>query len=70
MDIRNKYNHATMIMNNRSKRTGMLLDKWDYTGPDSNWENTTMYHVLMNGGRYKYILENDLNRLYTEVKPD
>jgi len=70
MDIRNKYNHATMIINNRSKRTGMLINKWDYTGPNSGWENTTMYRVLMSGGRYKYILENDLNRLYTEVKPD
>ena len=69
MDIRNKYGHATTIYNNRSKRTGMILNKWDYCGPDTKWEYTTMYHVLMSGGRYKLILENDLNRLYTEFKP-
>jgi hypothetical protein len=70
MDVTNKYGHATMIYNNRSKRSGMILHKFDYTGPDSNWENTTMYYILMSGGRYKYVLENNLNRLYTEVKPD
>jgi hypothetical protein len=70
MDIKNKYGHGTMIYNNRSKRSGMLLNKWDYIGPENNWQPTTMYHLLMSGGRYKYVIEENLNRLYTEVKPD
>jgi len=68
MDVKNKYGHATQIINNRSKRPGMIIDR-PYASIDSK-ELTVMYYVLMSGGRYKYILENDLNRLYTEVKPD
>jgi hypothetical protein len=70
MNIRNKYGHATTIKNNRTGKTGMLLEKWPYFGPENDWQETIMYRILMNGGRYKYILENDLNRLYTKVKPD
>ena len=68
MEVKNKYGHATTIINNRSKRTGMLLAKWNYVGPENNWQPTQMYHVLMSLGRYKYIIEEDLTRLYTEVE--
>jgi len=68
MEIKNKYGHATTVYNNRSKRTGMILNKWDYVGPENGWQPTTMYYLLMSGGRFKYVIEEDLNRLYTEVQ--
>ena len=70
MDTRNKYGHATMVYNNKSKRSGMILDKWNYVGCENDWKPTMIYYLLMSGGRYKYVIEEDLNRLYTEVKPD
>ena len=61
------------VINKRSKRAGMIWDAFPYTGIDSNWQNTTMYYIHMYGingqrGRFIYVLEGELQRLY-EIIP-
>ena len=68
MELRGKDGCGTMVYNNRSKRSALLIDKWPYTGPENDWKPTVMYQLIMSGGSYKYVIEEDLNRLYTEVE--
>lgn len=51
------------VINKKSGNKGCIHHKLPYMGEDTHWKNTIMYHIRIKG-RYHYVLEENLERLY------
>jgi hypothetical protein len=53
------------------KRTGakiLLVESFPRISPETNWESVTEWHVLVKGGRWKYIKESTVEKFYERAE--
>lgn len=51
-------------IHNRTGSKILLVESFPYLGEDTKWETITMWHVLLKGGRWKYIKESTVEKRY------